>query len=133
MAIRPESGVRPAVCKGKITAKMKQRRGSSRYEFIAEAEIAEIGSPTKIKAKTADLSLHGCFLSLTNPCPEGTEIRVRISHEDATFTAIGRVVFCLPDVGMGVMFTTVDASQLTILLKWIGRFGRGADTDVNRP
>lgn len=105
---------------------MTRRRGSPRYEFIAEAEITEISSHTRIDAKTGDLSLHGCFLSLMNPCAEGTEVRLRISHADATFTAIGRVTFRLPDVGMGVTFTTVDASQLSILLKWIGELSRGA-------
>ena len=104
---------------------MKQRRGSPRYALIAEAEITEIVSDARSEAKTGDLSLHGCFLSMVNPSLEGTEIRLRISHADTTFTAIGRVVFRLPNVGMGVVFTSVDAAQLSILLKWIGELSRG--------
>lgn len=104
---------------------MNQRRGSPRYAFIAKTEITEILSDARTEAKTGDLSLHGCFLSMMNPSPEGTEIRVRISHADSTFTAIGRVVFRLPNVGMGVLFTSVDAAQLSILLKWIGELSRG--------
>lgn len=104
---------------------MKQRRGSPRYTFIAEADVTEIVSDARFRAKTGDLSLHGCFLDMMNPCPEGTEIHLRIFHADATFTAIARVVFRLPNIGMGVMFTSVDAAQLSILLKWIGELSRG--------
>jgi hypothetical protein len=80
------------------------RRGAPRYQFIAEAEVTEITSNTKLNAKTGDLSLGGCFLDMLNPSPEGTEIRVRVSHANATFTTLGRVVFCLPQHGNGSCF-----------------------------
>ncbi len=70
-----------------------ERRRAPRYPFIAEAEVTEISSDTKLAAKTSDLSVGGCFLDMLNPTPEGTAVRVRISHEGATFTALGRVAF----------------------------------------
>jgi PilZ domain len=94
-----------------------ERRRAPRYPFIADAEVTETASDTKLNAKTSDLSIGGCFLDMLNPSPAGTEIRVRISHASATFTALGRAVFILPSMGMGVIFTSVEDNQLAILQK----------------
>ncbi len=59
-----------------------ERRRAPRYPIIAEAEVTEIASETKLSARTSDLSLGGCFLDMLNPSPEGTEIAVRISYAD---------------------------------------------------
>jgi hypothetical protein len=101
------------------------RRRAPRYPFIADAEVTEIASETKLSAKTSDLSAGGCFLDMLNPSPEGTEIVVRISHADTTFAARGKVVFLFPDMGMGVMFTSVPASQQAILEKWLAEMSGG--------
>jgi hypothetical protein len=102
-----------------------ERRRAPRYPIIADAEITEIASETKLSARTSDLSVGGCFLDMLNPSPEGTEIAVRISRADATFTARGRVVFLFPNMGMGVMFTRVPASQQSVLEKWLEELSRG--------
>jgi len=101
-----------------------ERRRAPRYPFIAEAEAIEVSSNTKLAAKTSDLSIGGCFLDMLNPTPQGTEVRVRISHEGATFTALGRVVFILPNMGMGVTFTNIEQDQQAILQKWIANLSR---------
>jgi hypothetical protein len=94
-----------------------ERRQAPRYPFIADAAVIEISSDTKLAAKTSDLSIGGCFLDMLNPTPQGTEVRVRISHEGATFTALGKVVFILPNMGMGVIFTSVEQDQQAIPAK----------------
>jgi hypothetical protein len=96
-----------------------ERRRAPRYPFIAEAEVTETSSDTKLVAKTSDLSIGGCFLDMLNPSPQDTAVRVRISHENTTFTALGSVVFVLPNMGMGVVFTRVEHDQQAILQKWI--------------
>jgi hypothetical protein len=101
-----------------------ERRRAPRYPFIAEAEAIEVSSDTKLAAKTSDLSIGGCFLDMLNPTPQGTEVRVRISHEGATFTALGRVVFILPNMGMGVKFTSIEQDQQAILQKWLANLSR---------
>ena len=102
-----------------------QRRRAPRYPIIADAEITEIVSDTKLSARTSDLSVGGCFLDMLNPSPDGTEIRVRISHANTTFIALGRVVFLFPNMGMVVMFTSVEANQQAVLQKWLEELGRG--------
>lgn len=101
-----------------------ERRRAPRYPFIADAAVIEISSDTKLIAKTSDLSISGCFLDMLNPTPQGTEVRVRISHEGTTFTALGRVVFLLPNMGMGVTFTSIEEDQQAILQQWISKLSR---------
>jgi hypothetical protein len=101
-----------------------ERRRAPRYPFIADAAVIEISSDTRLFAKTSDLSIGGYFLDMLNPTPQGREVRVRISHEDTTFTALGRVVFVLPNMGMGVTFTSVEQDQQAILQKWIANLSR---------
>lgn len=98
-----------------------ERRRAPRYPIIADAQVTEIASETTLTAKTSDLSLGGCFLDMLDPSPEGTEIAVRISYAETTFTARGRVVFVFPNAGMGVMFTSVPASQQAVLEKWLAK------------
>jgi PilZ domain len=100
------------------------RRSGPRYPFIAEAEVTESSSDTKFIAKTSDLSIGGCFFDMLNSSPEGTNIRVKISHKDTTFTAPGRVIFVLRDMGMRVVFGSVEEDQLAILQKWISELSR---------
>jgi hypothetical protein len=103
-----------------------ERRRAPRYPFIADAEVTEIASCTKLSARTSDLSSGGCFLDMLNPSPEGTEIRVRISHASATFTVVGRVAFVLSNMGMGVDFTSVEDNQLGVLQEWLSKL-RGSE------
>lgn len=90
--------------------------------------MVEIESGTKYPAKTGDLSFGGCFLDMLNPSPEGAEIRVTIFHATNTFVALGKVVFVFPNLGMGVMFTRVEAGQLAILQDWLSELSRNAET-----
>ena len=96
-----------------------ERRRSPRYRFVADVEITEIASNTRLGGRTSDLSMGGCFLDMVNPSPEGTEIRVTVHHASALFTALGKVVFVFPNVGMGVVFTNVEEDQLAVLRKWL--------------
>jgi hypothetical protein len=97
----------------------EERRKAPRHRFIADAEVIEIRTDTKLRARTSDLSIGGCFLDMLNPCPKGMEIRVRILHSGDSFTALGRVAFLVPNIGMGIAFTNVDGSQISVLRKWL--------------
>ena len=102
-----------------------ERRRVPRYQFIADAEVAEVESGTKVRAKTGDLSIGGCFVNTFKPSPEGTEIRVTIFQERTSFTALGRVVFVFPGLGMGVAFTNIAADQLAALQEWLSMLSQG--------
>jgi hypothetical protein len=44
---------------------------------------------------------------------------LHIAHNDTTFTALGVIAHCQPNMGMGVRFTDVQLDQHKILDKWL--------------
>jgi hypothetical protein len=49
--------------------------------------------------------------------PVGTTVWLRISHQNATFNALGRVANTRP--GIGIVFTKVEEKDQFVLEKWI--------------
>lgn len=94
-------------------------RRSDRYQFVANAEVKEIGSCEAQVLITRDLSLGGCFVKTAAPLPKGSRIRVRIEHARAEFTAIGRVTDNVSTGGMGVEFIEIEPNDRAILEKWL--------------
>src|SRR5260370_42501144 len=62
--------MQPSVCyKDGGRGMDSDRRRAPRYRLIADAEITESISDTKLHARTSDLSIGGCFLDMLNPSP----------------------------------------------------------------
>jgi hypothetical protein len=63
---------------------------------------------------------------MLNSPPEGTEVRVTIFHATTTFTSLAKVIFVFPNMGMGVVFTSLEANQSSVLQQWLSQLGRSA-------
>lgn len=96
-----------------------ERRLATRYPLTASAEIIELLADMHINAQISDLSLAGCYLYTINPLPPGTPVRLRITHMDATFTALGTVTYSAANLGMGIKFSTMELDQQKVLQKWV--------------
>jgi hypothetical protein len=72
-----------------------------------------------LAAHTEDLSVFGCFIEIVDPFPAGTKVRVRISHAGANFTAQGTVAYSQQNDGMGITFTSIEPSSLSVLDLWL--------------
>jgi hypothetical protein len=94
-------------------------RRSPRYAFVATAEITVEGSSSGITARLKDLSLHGCYISTTNPLPEGVSIIIRISAGNSVFQVLGKVVYSEPNLGVGVEFQQIERRYLMVLEEWL--------------
>jgi hypothetical protein len=81
--------------------------------------VIELQTNARLKTRISDLSVVGCYLDMTNTLPVGTEVRLQIIHNDVTFTALGVIAHCQPNMGMGVRFTDVQLEQHKILDKWL--------------
>jgi len=92
---------------------------ATRFPFAANVEVTDIRSERLVTGRTSDLSVFGCYVRTTNPFPVGTKIRLRITHEGASFSAFGKVVYFRPNTGMGLSFSKVEPTDQTILEKWI--------------
>jgi hypothetical protein len=94
-----------------------------RTPFIAEAVETDLDSETRMEARVSEISSEGCYLDTLNPFPAGTRIRVVITHNDVTFTAIGSVTYEDHNMGMDVTFTAVEPEQQKVLGKWLAGAG----------
>jgi hypothetical protein len=96
-----------------------ERRGATRYNFGAIAEVIDLDQPDELVSLTRDLSLSGCFVETTTPLPKGTRVRVRITHSGADFTALGNVTDNVTATGMGIVFTKIEPNDRAILERWL--------------
>jgi PilZ domain len=95
----------------------KQPR-AKRFQFVAMVEVTGLDSAIQLRDKTTDLSLFGCQIATVNPWPIGTKVRVRISHNGASFAALGAVARVEPGT-MGISFTGIGPKEEALLDKWL--------------
>ncbi len=96
-----------------------ERRRTPRYPFAATAEITDERSNARSASRVSDLSLHGCYLELAEPFPQGTPLLVEIATETEFLEAHATVVYREPNQGMGVMFEELPPYFALVLNKWL--------------
>jgi PilZ domain len=99
---------------------MQNKRHGPRIPLIADAEVTEVATGTRLSARTSDLGRTGCYIDTLNPSSEKTLVRVRLTHcgEELDFQAT--VVYVSPGLGMGVRFDdNLPPAQLAVLDRWL--------------
>ncbi|HXY00921.1 MAG TPA: PilZ domain-containing protein [Candidatus Limnocylindrales bacterium] len=96
-----------------------ERRGAPRYPMVLAADVVELPRGARLSARTSDISRTGCYVDTLNPVPQGSKVRLRITHHDEVFEAIGRVVYVSYGLGMGVAFENVTPEEQAKLDRWI--------------
>ncbi len=96
-----------------------ERRSAPRNQLVLAADIVELPRGAKLSARTADISRTGCYIDTLNPVPQGARVRLRITHHDEIFEAIGCIVYVSPGLGMGMVFVEVDAEEQARLDRWL--------------
>jgi PilZ domain-containing protein len=94
-------------------------RRSPRVSFVAAAQVIEPETEVHLRARTTDISEHGCYLDMVNPLPAGTAVRLEIVHGNQTFDATGAVVYSQTPLGMGVEFREIPSNRRTLLEQWM--------------
>lgn len=97
----------------------KERRTEPRYPVAAMAEAIEIKSHTRIAGRISDIGPGGCYFEVMSPFGVGAELQVRITRNDQNLTVSARVLYSTGGVGMGLLFTKVEAEQQNLLLRWV--------------
>ena len=97
----------------------QEKRRSPRYSFIASAELIEQKADVRIASRVSELSLHGCYLDMMNPFPQGTLVLVKISAGDSFFEAKAKIVYSQPNMGAGVGFLEVGTESQAALERWL--------------
>lgn len=103
--------------------KMEERRPARRHPVMAAAEVVELKSEIRVKARTSDLSLSGCYVDTINPLPAGTEVKLLLTHRGTTVEVCGRVIHEQPYMGMGIAFSEIAPDHKAVLQEWLAGFG----------
>ena len=98
---------------------MIERPRARRYPFAASIDLVEMESEHEVRVQTTNLSVFGCQVSVDQPFPEGTRVRLRIIHHGAIFAALGHIVNVRKH-SMGVAFTKIEQKDQAVLEKWLG-------------
>ncbi len=109
-------GVRSASARGSERA---ERRSVPRYRFITRAMVTDLSSGTRLPARTSELGLNGCYIDTLNLFPVGTLVRLQILKDKAVFETSGRVLYCDPGIGMGIVFLDATPDQRAVLEGWL--------------
>lgn len=96
-----------------------ERRTVSRFPLIADAEVTELDTGARMRARISELSLKGCYIDTMNPHPIGTLILLRLVRDKGVFETPAMVIYDQPGFGMGVAFTSTPAEQKKIVEGWI--------------
>lgn len=110
----------------KKTHEYKQRRAAKRCAMVASIEVTDLGTKTKLSARTSEIAVGGCYVDALNPFPVGTIVEVRIVRDKGSFEAKGKVAYCDSTMGMGVAFTEVAPAQRSTLEDWLAEIVKPA-------
>jgi hypothetical protein len=97
----------------------EDRRSELRYKFGAGVELTDIVSGQRRDGFVSDLSLQGCYVDLSLCFPLGTEVKMRITKNEKSVQGTARVVFAQAGDGMGLLFTSIAASDAAIVRAWV--------------
>jgi len=97
----------------------QENRRAPRHPLIASAELIDVRTEARLKARTSDVSTVGCYLDTMSTLPAGTEVQLKISHNEASVTVLGIIANSQPHMGMGIRFLDVSLDNLKLLQMWL--------------
>lgn len=103
----------------RAAASASERRSVPRYCLIATAEIVEPCSDAHMSGRLSEISSKGCYVDLLNTLPRETVVEVRISRDQGTFAATGKIVYVQEGMGMGIVFLKIADDQQKIIDSWL--------------
>jgi len=98
-----------------------ERRREPRYPFIAMAEIVDERENARVSSRISDLSLHGCYVEMINPFPQGTNVLIEIYTEAESVEMHATVAFLETKQGMGLQFREMPEYCASVLNRWLVR------------
>src|SRR5579862_3344799 len=81
------------------------RRGQSRHACRLGADVYRVGVGVPHRASLTDISAGGCYVEMSSPFPEGTEVEIVVRTQQMKLRTRGVVQSVHPGFGMGVQLT----------------------------
>jgi hypothetical protein len=98
---------------------MDDRRQSPRFSFIAQGELREERTDTRLNMRVSEISKTGCYVDMMNPLPNGTPINLSIAAGGELFQARAKIIYAVEHMGAGVHFEEIDSASAPILERWL--------------
>lgn len=103
-----------------ITRPMRfERRCLWRHVFGGVVELSASEPQMLIIGPTVDICRLGCFVQTRVSLPVGAKVRLKMTHDEGQFTAVGEVVHVLSGRGVGIKFTEVAPKDEALLVAWL--------------
>src|SRR5437879_12545033 len=90
---------------------------------MARAMVTELSSGTRLPARTSELGLNGCYIDTLELFPVGTLVQLRILKDNGVFETSGKVLYCHPGIGMGLVLVGSTPDQRGVLGGWVTKLG----------
>ena len=98
-----------------------ERRREPRYPFNAMAEIVDERENARTSSRISDLSQHGCYVEMTNPFPQGSNVLIEIYTETESLETQATVAFFEAQQGMGLTFREMPEYYTNVLNRWLAQ------------
>jgi PilZ domain len=119
--------------KSRKEVRHEERRCAKRASFIAPVELMDMRGGSRIKARVADLSLHGCYVDTLNPLPSGSAVRLQIQRGGEMLDVLATVSSELAGSGMGLQFGDTTPEQRALIKSWLAEAPLAAQGSLGRP
>jgi hypothetical protein len=96
------------------------RRKHRRYEFQAKVELADKDEHA-IRGGVSNIGQQGFFVTAKSQFAVGTAVTARLESGAEQVCVEARVIFSLPNHGMGLLITRVPAEFVTALDGWLAK------------
>jgi hypothetical protein len=97
----------------------RSTRRALRHSLAVDVEVTNLELGIQISERTKDLNLYGCGVNTATPFPAGTKVMLKATYGREKITAFGKVIYGRRDIGMGIVFTTIEPEDQKLLEDWI--------------
>jgi hypothetical protein len=107
-----------------ITEAARETRRYPRIALPRGMFVTWLGNDLQLFSRVQTLSMGGLFISVHNPPPVGTKLRLAFAVPDGTVRAEAIVRHAVPGRGVGVEFTQMDLKDKLLLQRLLNRLLR---------
>jgi hypothetical protein len=98
---------------------LQDRRKNPRMKSVNSVEIYQEEQAAPLRARTADISLGGCFVEMPNPLEKGATLKLALWVKDTKLWAQAKVITSTPGYGIGVQFTAMSDMERRQLAQFL--------------
>jgi hypothetical protein len=110
---------------GKPSGNPAEKRSCPRYPFSQPVEAIDIQVNTRIVGRISDIARYGCYVETISPFAAKASALLTITRCQQSFKTPAKVVYSQIGMGMGLLFTATDATEVDVLEKWLSELAGG--------